>query len=793
MGARAVGQRLTLATLTSSLVFAAATGVGAAAITDEEFDEAPVPDVVMRDFDPAEFSAPAAELPADLVAAIERDLGISPQRYLARAAAAKVAVDVVDSLGELVSSAWLDGETLHVSVNNRGDTAVVAATGASVHVGDALADAVRAARSQGQIAFADRRADNLVPVEAAISAEPALSSDAPDIGPWAERLSGGFAIVTEHDDGFATCSAGFNGTTAEAGPAAITAAHCAGGGPTGVDGPISVAGSDRLVADDTDEAGTDEADTDDNTLLDDLTDGLLKPDESAEEPNTDGDLVARDISFGGGHDMAVLDVLRDDVGLRPRVAAPDGAAGQGRSLPVFDAIAPLAGAPACKAGVSSGWTCGTVVATEATVPVNGEDVTGFLLDACAVPGDGGGPIVVGYYAVGVVSGSTRTDADCAGPAQDVQVSVGYPLTSGEPKVGALHGSGWRLAVHVGAPEVKAPVDGDVTGQRPTFRGRIDAAAGANVTVRIDGETVEAAVKADGSWRIPVEEPLTPGRHTYTITAAHTPVGGERVVTSAPVEGSFEVAEVATLVVQSPTSGETTTAAQPRFSGTGDPGARITLAFDGSSTAAIVADDGTWSLSPSPAERAGRFDATITQETTASTDDVAVERIGIVPGAPMVVASEEEPDGGYSFRGTAAPGSTVAVRVQPGDSTNSSDSGEAADPGMGDSAADAGTRVGEHVTVADTDGQWKVESVDLPPGRYAVSAVQAVDDLTSERSAAVALEIGAQPTESARADAAASEDDLAQTGSVVGGPVMAAVVLLMAGGVIFVTAHRRATV
>jgi hypothetical protein len=706
---------------------------------------------------------------------------MSPERYLANAAAAKAAHDVIASLGDVVKSAWLDGQTLHVSVGNRSEQAAVSATGAKVHVGDALFDAVKAARSQGRIAFADRRNDKIVPVESDFVGGPARSSDAPPEGASPiQALRGGFGYVAEESDTFYSCTAAFSGASSDGLPRALTAGHCLVSDSEALDGPINLLG--LSLGDDATEESEHENEhadhehgEDNGSLLDDLTNGLLGDDGSEESPVEPGELLVDDLRIGDGNSAALMGVNGADVRLRPTVAAGGGEPEQSAGLAIYDSIEPISGAPVCKSGIASGWTCGKVVESESTVPVSGEDVTGFMFDACTASGDAGGAVVVGNYALGVSTGSTLTGSGCGDADGRSGVAIGYPLTGGEHNIEALYGGDWSLSVHVGTPDVAAPVDGDVTGQKPTFRGSIDAAAGATVVVTVAGhEPVEAEVRADGTWRAPIKEALAPGQHTYTVSAEHSPTPSTNTTTSESVAGSFEVAEVASLVVHTPEDGETTNVTEPRFFGTGDPGARITLEFDDSTSTAVVDDDGTWTIAPQAAHRAGRFDARIVQETRSGDDEVALENIGIVPGAPLLSAPEDRADADYVLAGSALPESTVAVRIEPAET---------------DEPLDDEPNVGEHVTIADADGYWEVEVSDLPPGRYAASAVQAVDDLRSERSATVELDVSAAPDGQTRSGAL--DEDLAETGSSVLVAAMAGAVLLALGitGVIALR-HRR---
>lgn len=109
-----------------------------------------------------------------------------------------------------------------------------------------------------------------------------------------------------------------------------------------------------------------------------------------------------------------LDQAGQDVGLnRPVIRG-----GNGSTLTVTGTAAPVAGAPVCKSGQSSYFTCGIVAADRIEtqlVRADGTSTTirGFATTACTLSGDSGGAIVTGTLALGVISGSNSSGApDC---------------------------------------------------------------------------------------------------------------------------------------------------------------------------------------------------------------------------------------------------------------------------------------------------------------------------------------------------------------------------------------------
>ncbi|NED97274.1 LPXTG cell wall anchor domain-containing protein [Phytoactinopolyspora alkaliphila] len=780
MNARATGRRLTLATMASALVTATAVAASASPVPEEPEAR---PEVEMGEFEPADFTEQAGRLPRDLVVAVERDLDLSPEQYLAQAATARAATDVIASLGDAVSSAWLAGRDLHVVVKDRSDESLAAAAGATVHVGDALTDAATAARSQGRVVYIDRRAEEVVPVEEDLLPVSARSSRAPDPDARSEddTLRGGFGYWTDDDLYVYECTAAFTGVLANGSSAALTAGHCTEGESGPLDrltGLLGLSLTDDDGEDDGDGSLTEGDDTGDSPVVENTEHDGEQEDEQDADAGEEalGGFVDGASRYGDGHDTALVAIAASWT-VRPEVSAVDDEQAPGEGLEIFDSIPAITGAPACSGGAASGWTCGRILATNTEAPVGDEIVTGFMFDACTVPGDGGAPVVIGNYALGTVSGSTMTDADCAerDRAESSHVALGYALAGAEHSAFALYEDEWSLSIYVGTPEVTAPVEGDVTGQQPTIRGRIDAAAGTTVTVTVGGaDPVEAEVRADGRWRAPLEDSLTAGEHSYSVTARHTPTTGGETTVSETVTGSFEVDEVAALVVATPADREATSSTRPRFSGTGEPRARISLKFDDQTTTTVVDDDGAWTVTPREARRAGRFDATITQLAGDTEDETIVEGIGIVPGAPLVSDISGGVSNGYVVLGTAMPGSTVAARVEP---FQPEDSGEPT----------ASAR--EHVAQADESGGWEVNLGDLPPGKYTVSAVQAVDDLISERSAAATVDVVGLD---ARGTRAADPDDLAETGTSPAPFIAVAAILFTLGGSTLFWRRRRST-
>ncbi len=97
------------------------------------------------------------------------------------------------------------------------------------------------------------------------------------------------------------------------------------------------------------------------------------------------------------------------------------------------------GSAVCRSGATSGWHCGTILAKNQTVTYSdGSTVYGLTqTNACAEPGDSGGPFITGDQAQGVTSGGS---GNCSG---------GSPITFFEPINPILSAWGLSLTVDYG--------------------------------------------------------------------------------------------------------------------------------------------------------------------------------------------------------------------------------------------------------------------------------------------------------------------------------------------------------
>ncbi|WP_106535716.1 LPXTG cell wall anchor domain-containing protein [Haloactinopolyspora alba] len=716
------------------------------------------------------FTEQAADLPSGLTQAIERDLGLSPAEYLANAAAAKSAADVVAELeaaGVSINGSVISGQDLTVYVEAEADVPLVESVGATVEVGEPPES------DSGDLE------------------KPELYAQ--------DDFKGGYGYATlddiENPSGAGRCSAGFNGTNADGSPIIYTAGHC---------------GADY-------EQG--------HPWFHLPVDSPLFGDESWASPELANNPQLGEngpMEFGGGNDGGLVNVT-DDWTLPPQVAYWGGGTGapdDGESVDIYDSTDPIVGQPACKSGATSGWTCGEVLHAEDTVDVAGTDVTSFVFTACMLSGDSGGSIVSGNYALGVDSWSTEQAMNCDGwdPATEYEVGGfangdiggGFAVTSGSANAETLFGDGFNLSIHVGTPSVTAPEDGATTGPTPTVEGTVEAAKGATVTVEIEnGPTVEGKVAANGSFSADVAEALEPGTYNYTATASHTANGANQATTSESTSGSFQVAEapeVEKLAVDQPSEGQTTGNPRPDFTGTGHPGATVSLSVGGNAYGeAEVAEDGSWTITPNADLPIGvRFDAVLTQTFENDTQEVTVADLGIEAADVTISVPEDGStvNGDVTFEGTAFPGATVGLMLEPAGATDEADANSASSEQLStqaDGNEDAAPWPGEFNI--DDEGNWTFNPDEpVAAGDYTVTATASLDggdpELSeSEASASFTVANPDNGDESGdeSGDAGGAEggdEDLPDTGSSNTWMIYVGIGLLVAGGAAVAIRARR---
>lgn len=405
---------------------------------------------------PADPGSGAGDLPQGLEEAVRRDLGITPEQYLAEAAAAGHASDIAPELakgGVDPDGMWLDGTTINVHATTPAARSLAESLGATP-----TAQKPPAAPDLSRTAAAYDNLDN-------------------GTG-WYLPLGGNSISI---------CSTGFNGFASNGAPTVATAGHCLLGNTPVPSAPVV---ANRYVQSGAGQSGT--------------NGGLL------------GTLAYSSFMFGGGNDSGLIPVAPAS-GLTPRGQV---STWNGGTMPVRGMKNATPGAPICKSGRTTGWTCGTVYEVNYDVSIQNPDssvvsVNSVITSMCMWHGDSGGAAMIGNYAVGINSAGSWSSASCNDPDG---YSTVYPL-GGDPNSVTMAQPGWELQVAIDPPVISSTVGGTT----PTVTGTVpNAATGTSVSVYVDGSSTAAGtvpVAANGTWSF-APSGLSAGVHAVTAVAAY---------------------------------------------------------------------------------------------------------------------------------------------------------------------------------------------------------------------------------------------------------------------------------
>ncbi|MBF6211639.1 trypsin-like serine protease [Nocardia puris] len=349
------------------------------------------------------------QLPEELAAAVQRDLKISPQEYVDRAGVAQqvaaFATDAQAKFPQVFAGAWLNeaGQGVIALAKGEGaDAAREAAQEAGFTVNE-VAKSESALREEisafsqwldGQPEWVSKLVRGAVidtvnnaiavrvdqaglplptfidPARVIVSAPPVTGQPIAEPREIAEAGTGalvaGQAYAAVSGDVFMRCSLGFNGTDGAGNVVNITAGHC----------NPEVPGA----------AGVFE---------------VFPGDEIGQQLGTFHKSVL------GAQDYAIVRVNNQS---RPRfennlVGVP------GRApIALTGTAVPVVGAPVCKSGTTTGFSCGVINAVDQTVLVGEREQTQtFSANICGLRGDSGGPVITGTLALGIASASSVAD------------------------------------------------------------------------------------------------------------------------------------------------------------------------------------------------------------------------------------------------------------------------------------------------------------------------------------------------------------------------------------------------
>src|SRR5690606_8826324 len=386
---------------------------------------------------PGQLSADA--LPAELVEAIARDLDMTPTEYLDRAARAQqlrtYASDFRAEHPEDFAGAWLapDGKPV-VAVTSADAARIATADGYLTHLAPISAQSLEEAltqlaqwmsglprelssainsvavdflNSQLVVSVANTPTGHLLNLPTLIANIKVILT--PDGGgPIERRPMGGDTYITAANGlqdesllGVDVCSFGFNATAAAGNAPNISAGHC--------------------------DPNLDEADQRAPVYPPNVRD-------SANRPGL-GTFARAQLGGPAALDYSVIQLNGTAVGGgmdRPVVRGANGT-----TLTITGTAEPIIGAPVCKSGQTSTFTCGFVVADRVetqlyTADGDSRTIRGFASSACTLGGDSGGAIVTGTLALGITSGSNAADAPDCNEANVALAPYGGTATLGIP-------------------------------------------------------------------------------------------------------------------------------------------------------------------------------------------------------------------------------------------------------------------------------------------------------------------------------------------------------------------------
>lgn len=515
-------------------------------------------------FTPERYAREAAALPSALSSAVRTQLHLTAAAYLADTAAAARAELVVESLGVDgvdVLGSHMAGTALTVYVRGGADASRARAAGATPIVGAPPKVAIPAVA-------------RAVSAPASVGAAPA---DAGPVGPTTGgTLEGGDGYYFTGKDptgagGSWVCSVGFNGNDPRTGASEfLTAGHC--GSPAAYidtpDGPVT---------------GFTESSVGSIWL----------------ENDTLGSFLKSTFRFGGGDDAGLVKITNRNAQTAAMTTSwGGGQANAGIGVPVIGQSAGIVGAYVCRSGSSSGWQCGVISAVDrseqyATGQLNRagtgsvmQTINTIVTTACSVPGDSGGPVMMGEYAVGITSLSdwgncsattiARNNARLAAGYTDdsnplsrypVNYTYVFPMISAAHKhsVAAQFGGSWKLDV-----TTASAVSGlALRSSKPSISG--SPTVGSTLTARPGSWTVGT----DLSYRWYAGAHAIPGANRPTLVvppvAKGVPITLRITGTRTGYRSSMTVSSATKRV-----SPGRLRAAAPRIVGTPRPGARLTV-------------------------------------------------------------------------------------------------------------------------------------------------------------------------------------------------------------------------
>jgi hypothetical protein len=241
-------------------------------------------------------------------------------------------------------------------------------------------------------------------------------------------------------------------------------------------------------------------------------------------------------------------------------------------IPIYDAKAPVLNEVVCRSGFKTGLHCGkisktdTVAVTTGSTPVS---VRGFEAELCGRPGDSGGAIFSGNFAIGVTSlASNASYQTCEQTSSDDNVIIGFPIISAAgdsvASIKKLFPDS-SLKIYVGAPVFSWPYSSATLypDQSNVFTGYVKAKANAKIDLTIQGPTgtTYTTVQTDSIGFFNVKFANTFSNGTYTAlaqTSAAPDAWPTRVTSSSTTTLIYTVTDAPTLIFTPENNGTTLT-------------------------------------------------------------------------------------------------------------------------------------------------------------------------------------------------------------------------------------------
>lgn len=210
----------------------------------------------------------------------------------------------------------------------------------------------------------------------------------------------------------------------------------------------------------------------------------------------------------------------------------------------------------------------------ATLEITITDAQGMIVETLSVSADDQGAWSVDS-AMTLADGEYTINATAADAANNT--AMADPIT-------------WTVDATAPMVMISSPAQGTTT-RETTITLEGSAEPGASVEIFVDGVKVdEVTADANGQWSMTIAD-LSVDEHTFEATSSDE-AGNQG--SSGQVTITIE-ATPAPVVITSPTQGSTVTEPTVIVSGTGEPGATVTVTVNGEEETGTVKEDGTWSV------------------------------------------------------------------------------------------------------------------------------------------------------------------------------------------------------